>query len=251
MPEDRKIAEAREFRDYLAQVVVNQACDAHRLAVAQLDGGAGAALAQGGNEGGRGDAGRAQHQAAGVDQLADADVHLEVDAIVGEHDRQELDGHAELLELDVDPVVAVVDGNRESAARQELRFLAGQGGQRRLGQDLGEPLLLRSVDGEIEEEIVVDERAEQALVVDGQVVRCELVDRRAPRIEMRQRGRTEAILIDEVREARAAIDAAERAVRALDDGVELGLQSLDLGARDLGDLDLEHHLLRPRRSRSG
>ncbi len=49
-----------------------------------------------------------------------------------QHDGQELEPDPELLELDRHAVEAVRHRDRELAARQELRFLAGEGGERRL-----------------------------------------------------------------------------------------------------------------------
>src|SRR5688572_16722819 len=124
-PEDRDVTQARELGHDLAQVVVDEAGQAHRLPVPQLDRSAGAALTERRYEGARRDARPAEHETASIDELADADVDFEVDAVVRQHDRQELDGNAELLELDRHAVDAVRHRDREPTAGQELCFLAG------------------------------------------------------------------------------------------------------------------------------
>src|SRR6185503_14095898 len=66
----------------------------------------------------------------------------------GKNDRGEAERHAKRLELDGDvPLLVTAGGHREFAAGEEGGRLAGDGGQRRLGQRLDHAGLLESPDG--------------------------------------------------------------------------------------------------------
>ena len=83
-----------------------------------------------------------EHDRALVGELADLGLHLEADAAFRQHHRREGKADAELLELNADLPEAIDDRHGKLAAGEELRRLAGDRRQVRLGQRLDETVAL-------------------------------------------------------------------------------------------------------------
>ena len=146
-------------------LVLEQAGDGEALAAAELDRGLRAA------RGKRRNREALDTDRAGVRKLADLGDDLEADEIALEHGRRKAEAHAELLEFDRDrrrvaAAVGLGHRDRKLAARQEIRALARDRGQVRLGQDRDQTLAGKRVDHRVQIGV--------ALVV----LEAEVVDRR-------------------------------------------------------------------------
>ena len=127
--EDRQVAEAGELGDRLADAVLQHAAHDQRPAGGQLERALGAAHLEAGD----GEVVEGEGPVGG--QFRHLGLDAQADAAFGEDDRREAEGDAEGLELDGDVARRVLaGGNRELAAGEEGRGLAGDGGQRRLGE---------------------------------------------------------------------------------------------------------------------
>ena len=98
--------------------------------------------------------------------FADPRPNFQADVAVAQHDRQEVDLRAERLELDRRRAQALRHEDRKLAADVELGGPAADGDDVRLGQNLGDVVLLQRVE-EAEERVVAVDDAERERVVAG------------------------------------------------------------------------------------
>ena len=104
--------------------------------------------------------------AARVVDFADPRPHFQADVAVAQHDRQEVDLRAERLVFDRGGAQALRHEDRDFAADVELGRPAADGDDVRLGQNLGDVVLLQRIE-EAEERVVVADDAELARLAGG------------------------------------------------------------------------------------
>src|SRR3989344_2172187 len=133
--EHRDVAQEGELVDAADALAADQPADDEGLAIAQRDGGFGAAHAQ------TGDVEAADLDRQGRVDLADFGRDLQRDALLIEHRGRQAQSDAEFLELDRDGAVrarAGAHGDGQLAASQEGGCLAAERGQAGLGHRVGE-----------------------------------------------------------------------------------------------------------------
>src|SRR5215218_8360758 len=188
--------------------------DREALAVAQLDHGRRPAHRD-----------RRDRDDAGADRVRHVDVahlglDLEVDHAVGEDRRLESQADAEFLVLDGDLLEVAGDRDRELAAGEEARLLAGHRDEVRLGETAHEPLFLQGLDEDVRLHAARKDTAENG--AEG------------------GRARSEAVA-----EQRAEVQRALRRIaEVLADGLPIDADVLACVARYLDEAHLEHDLLR-------
>uniref|UniRef100_A0A914YPT9 Uncharacterized protein n=1 Tax=Panagrolaimus superbus TaxID=310955 RepID=A0A914YPT9_9BILA len=138
--DDRQVAQQRNLADVGDDVGADQAADDETLAIAQLDGGVGAA------GGDRGDLHVVEHDGIAVVQVARFGRHLQRDAICRQHGRGHGQADAEWLVGDGGGAKPLRFQDRQFAAGQETGALPGQRHQRRLGQHAGHAIALQQFD---------------------------------------------------------------------------------------------------------
>ena len=137
---------AIDWRD----AVLEEASEDHRPARRQFQRGLGAAHLE------RGNRDVAELDGALLRQFGDLGLHAQADAALGQDDRGEGERDTVGLELDGDVAVLIAaGGHRELAAGQERGVLAGNGGQRRLGEGAEEAGLLEGLNGRPEVDVFV------------------------------------------------------------------------------------------------
>ena len=153
--EDRQLAEAGQPADRLADVVLEQAAEDHRAARGQLERGLGAADLEAGNAT-MPEASMAPSCDSSETSVLTRRLMRPSDSTTGVKPSATPNGLKVMVML---PVGVAAGRHRELAAGEEGGDLAGDRGQRRLGQGAEEAGLLERLDGGAEEMLGVDDLA--------------------------------------------------------------------------------------------
>src|SRR4029077_7101642 len=148
LPQYRNIAQSGNALVGDRAAVLDQACYGEALAAGEFDRRVGAPDGQPRNHLSR------DENLVGEVELADLGLDAHADAVAGEQRGREGQTDAEVLEFNGDDGTAAIaglgHGNRELAAGEETRGLAGQGGQIGLSQNRDEPFGCQGIDEAVE-----------------------------------------------------------------------------------------------------
>src|SRR6266568_1064556 len=238
--ENGQRAEERDLVDLRPDLLREQPRDGEALAVAEPDGGL--ALSRGEP----GDLHAADHHRERRVDVAHLGGEAHVDGRPRDHGGRELEDDPELLPLDLGGPERGGERDGELAACEELRLLAGEGDQGRLGEDLGEAVALEDAEDSAQRE--VSEPGEEVVerpALGRREGRVRDVGRLDPRDRQTARpgpgDRRVLRRVEEVARVGVRADRASDPFRLLVEEVDAELaQAL---ARDLREPDLELDLL--------